>query len=443
MSLKADMINYETVPIQSSHYKYQEVIKQTGGTTETITTSGGQQAVFELAPNVYNFSKFKYAMTLTPAASGASQYNWMACDGWTMIRRLQLTTRSGVHLVDIDDVAKLTNMFIRRNISQDKAVIQDTGANFFTGFSAFQGTPATNYRQTADVAEIYQEGRYTLTGGSNTATPVVNCLLDFSMLFHTLFEQDKTLFLGPDSLYLTITFAPTTQFLWFGDSATDPTSSATIYAGSVAVTGQKLWTCIDENPETVAMLKDKVAGGSLRVIYEDPLYNLSSLSGTSQNVSVRYNPGQGKRLKKIYHAIYSNTQSVNTAFDKNALADAKAKEYYIRINEKRTADYNIDTSSFNDYIFYADQKQGSNLVGRDAWYYNYVIETDFTTPYTVSKIVDGPIPWDNIEQGLPLDGEIKYDFLGVDMANATFQHIVFGVVQKELVVSSSGLSVVH
>lgn len=448
--------------MKTSQYKMVRQPTQTGGNIP-VSTAGGQQAVFEVPPSVYNWSKSRFEFTCTPAASGTTLYNYCQTDGFTFIRTMKLTTRSGVEIFSCDDVAKFTNMVMRRKMPVHKAQNLESGyavggtpltitytGTFTEGASVLKANDVVFYRPTDNLSRKNQ-GELTylwpINGTIGTADPIVNVSYPLGLIFESLFEEDKSLFLGNDVLYLTITFNASNIPFFTSTAADAPATGPAAYAGELTLSNLNLYLAQDTNLETINMLKSKVASPEgLRVLFKHPIYNKLSLSSTTQNASVKYNASVGKRLKTIYHAIYNGTETSNTAFDHNNLADAKCSDYYITITDnngtRRMTDQNLDTSAFMDYKFYKDQFVGSAIQDANDYYYNWVVETNLGAPQSVDERNYNNPTFDNIMEGMPLDHEIKYDAF-MTTTNANYNHYIFGIVMRELLVNSNGITIIN
>lgn len=440
--------------MKTSQYKMIQQTPQTNGDI-SVTNAGGQQAVFEIPPGVYNWSKSRFDFTCTPAAmAGTDCFNFCQTDGFTFIRTLKLTTRSGVEIFSCDDLAHFTNMLMRRKISRHDAFAleSDTSGTFTEGGCVLKKVDGSFLRPTSDTA-LTKIGElnylWPVAGGEATTTPVVNVSYRLGLIFESLFEEDKSLFLGNDILYLTFTFHSSGVPFFYSTNAgnTPATGGSTAYSGTLTLSNVKLYLAQDTNIETINMLRSKVASPEgMRILFKHPIYNKLTLSTTSQNASVKYNASLGKRLKSIYHSLYHATESANTAFDHNNLADAKCLEYYITITDnmgtRRMTDQNLDTSAYQDYKFYKDQLVGSGISEVNDYYYNWVVETNLGTPYSVNEREMNNPTFDNVIEGMPLTHEVKYDAF-MTTANNTHNHYIYGIVLRELLINSNGITILN
>jgi hypothetical protein len=70
----AKELEYKSEELLHGSYQLSKIIPPTG-TTSTITSSGGNEILFELPARVFNLSKSILNFTLLTPASGANQYN--------------------------------------------------------------------------------------------------------------------------------------------------------------------------------------------------------------------------------------------------------------------------------------------------------------------------------------------------------------------------------
>lgn len=441
MSIVSEELDFKSLSISHGTYQLSKVTPQSGLSTVNITTSGGQESIFEFSPRVYNLGRSILSFTATPNASGASQYNWFHCDGLSMIRQIQLYTRTGVYMVDIQDLNKYMKMTMRMShkikdvITWDKA---DDADGYFEGLrcnntdevqitaSALGGRPTT-----AGLANTSMlEPSYTFVGAVNTATPVINFQVPFSRIVDSIIGLDRDQLFG-ETIYLRIVWAPSTQAVFFGTSATNPTTGATVFAGELVLSNLLVYLAVEQNPIIIQEMQNKYnAGLSYMVPYV--YHNKQNLSSTSQNISLKYNRAHGMKLKKILWSPFNNTESVNTTYDNDNLADDKVLSYYTLVNNVRTSQFNYNTSAGEDWLDKKHLFKDSCILGSNEYYYNFVHVEDFTD----GKGLDA-----NIDDGLDLTTEIKWD-MSATTADAQHNHYIYAIATKQLTVSPAGVTLI-
>jgi hypothetical protein len=114
-SVVDESLNYEKMVHTYGTYQLSRLIQQTGGQGVVVGIAGGDQSIFEIPPKVMNFSKSILSFTLAPTVTAGALFPFMFVDGYPCIRQLQLYTRSGLYLCDINDFDRYSNMTMRRN----------------------------------------------------------------------------------------------------------------------------------------------------------------------------------------------------------------------------------------------------------------------------------------------------------------------------------------
>jgi hypothetical protein len=150
------------------------------------------------------------------------------------------------------------------------------------------------------------------------------------------------------------------------------------------------------------------------------------LTGTNQNVILNLDRSVGLTLKRIVHTVWNNTESAATTYDRNSIGDVKVKEYYTMVNTRREQDDNIDLSNDDDFYLLKGKLAGS-FSGNDVSHfsYNWFHLSDFSgVPSNKPLWLQAKEDQDKI-QGVPLDVQLKWQFVGVDLASGTYNHRSF------------------
>jgi len=109
------------------------------------------------------------------------------------------------------------------------------------------------------------------------------------------------------------------------------------------------------------------------------------------------------------------------------------------LDNNRIQEYNLSCAAGDDYIYLKDQFKGSIIESSNVYYYNWVWIENFAGYVEKSgKVGDS----DNIESGLDLSLERKWDFYGISMVNDNYNHYTFAITQKMLTVNSTGITVI-
>lgn len=227
-SIVDDALNYEKIIHTYGTYQLSKVVQQAGLQTMTVGAAGGVESVFEIPAKVFNLSKSFLSFTIGPdTAAGANNYNWANIDGFSAIRQVQLYTRGGLYLCDINDFDRYTNMTLRRNVLCDdmfgwdnpspSALIAATSGNLEGLAVNANGVAAGQVRpDNSALISPYKEPLYVLNAGVNTLTPSFNVLLNLSSVKNSILSENKDLWFGGEILYLRVVWNTPSKVFFAG-----------------------------------------------------------------------------------------------------------------------------------------------------------------------------------------------------------------------------------
>ena len=102
MSLVSRELDYKSVDVSHGSYQLSKITPQSE--SNIITPNGGEEAIFEIpGSKVINFGRSILSFQFTPGTAGSAKFNWIHCDWFPFIRQLQLYTREGLFLCDIQN----------------------------------------------------------------------------------------------------------------------------------------------------------------------------------------------------------------------------------------------------------------------------------------------------------------------------------------------------
>lgn len=451
---RARELNYERTMLAHGSYEYHKITPREGTNNIPVGPNSTATNHIEIPPLVHNENRSFLNFTLTPAiaaGAGAAHYNNMFLDGIPCIQSIQLLTKSGLYLADITDANVYTNLIGRRETKLDE--ITCTSANVASGVGYIENglvknnglinaVPSLRYAAAAAVnaATNYFEPRYVSIGADGTATPVLNYRINLGTYKNSLFALDKDVYFGGEILVLKIIWAPGSRVKYHTSVATGVNTNVSEDTSGYTISNLELMLAVETNPELERDARDKamsMEGFQIVVPYVYTIKNNFGV-GTTQNITTRLDAGHGRKLLKIYYAPYNNTEQSNTAYDHNCLSDGKIITFYTTINDRRTSQFNYDTSSYEDWLVQKEKLKGSCIFSEDEYYYNWCWVEDFTNNYRMydkSALVDES----NIIDGLTLTNQqIKYSIYST-CASAAYNHFFFVITQKLLVVSPNGI----
>ena len=187
----------------------------------------------------------------------------------------------------------------------------------------------------------------------------------------------------------------------------------------------------------------------------------NSNSGTSQNISIQLDQGNGRSLMKVYHAPYNQQEQLDTMYDHantgtiagasdttvTGAVNQKLTQYYTQLNGKRNQDITIDctnysgNSSFLDYMSHRRQLRGSIIRNANIYQYNWFHCDDFSD-------FGAKYDQDNngeLIAGIPMSvSPLTWSFVGVSFRAAlnAFQHYTWFVFVKKLTMAPGVVEVI-
>lgn len=373
----SSQLNFTKNNVVHPQYRLQQIVPQTGSADISITSSGGQYVQFAIPMDlVYNLSRSYLTFTMTPAAGGASTYNLTPKCVMAPINGIQFFNTKNLLLVDQRSLNVASKVFhmpltsLEDSSSMDRYSGGGSRAGEFFRQSNSLNTDNNRFDNTdADVS--YTEVQYFEAGGSNTATPVHYIKLPLNRILHSLFEVDKDLYFN-SIMYLRINFEASSRIYWASASATDPTSSAAAYTGSVTISSATLYLAVESDNEIAEDLKNKVKSDSGLIVLTDFMRtDTQNIAGTSKSLESIVNRNDGMFLKRVYTGVLHNTTTSYTMYDTTNISGAKVTSFYTTLNSKRLQDYNITCANDDDYMLLKDRLKGSCILSANVYDYNW------------------------------------------------------------------------
>ena len=173
----------------------------------------------------------------------------------------------------------------------------------------------------------------------------------------------------------------------------------------------------------------------------------NSNQGTTQNISIQLDQGNGRSLVKVYHAPYNSNEDLDMAYDHSnndtiagtysATLNQKVLQYYTQLNGKREQDLTLDctyTGPFTDYMQHRRMLRGSMLSNLNTYQYSWHHCSDYAD-YGPRYDQDNK---GELISGIPMSvSPLTWSFIGVNMRALlnTFQHYTWFVFIKKLTMS--------
>eukprot|EP00732_Lithocolla_globosa_P000101 Lithocolla_globosa_v1_NODE_19_length_9697_cov_21.310620.p2 type:complete len:445 gc:universal NODE_19_length_9697_cov_21.310620:1929-3263(+) len=442
MSVIAQELDYSSSSVSHGTYQFSKTTPLVAlAAADSITTSGGQESIFELPSKAFNLERSVLSFSATPVSGTlATKTFWSHTDGFPYVRQIQVYTKEGLYLCDIQDAHKYCKMTMRRFTKFSDITTSDTltsgaaAGGYFTGLypsrTAITGTSAIR-PSNVDAKTPYWEPAYCLPGVQDDIdAPIVNIQIPLSRIANSIF-LDRDMYFG-ESIYIRLVWAPTTQVLFKATTSTDPSTGAGVSDSNLTISDLLIYLAVEQNPVVVQSLMDKYKSGSLSFNIPFVYMNIQSLTGTQHNLQVRYSRPHGKKLKAILWTPFNATDTLNNAYDTDNKADAKVLDYYTMVNSVRLTQFNYDTSTGNDWMYYKEKLSNSCILSSDEFYYNWSGDILFSGG-RYSDINNA-----NLDDGLDLSEEVKIDIQATTAG--ALKHMIYAVTLKTLNITPTGIT---
>lgn len=442
---------------QELKYKYSElfapqtilrkIYPRSGSQTITISPTAQSECVFELPSDPMSLGNSFLTFAVLPTAAGAGFHNHFADHTFPYAYSIQLyPSKSTERLVDITDLAKYLDVVVKAEMPMDEFLAQ-SDLDMLHPSNSLNTDPKALHLENAvslPADKNYVEPAYTLSGGANTATPVRYVQFKLSNLYNTILAMKKILYFGGQTLYLRIMFGPGNAMGFYSSSGNDPCDTPVALAQNVVLSNVQLHLAIVDQGND---LYEKLVNKDMKVIIPAVrCYKQAPTASTQQTISHKLTLQDGLQLKRIYHAVYHQTESASTIFDHSNRAGAKVSEYFTSMDGKRLQDYNLLTSTTyntldnrSDWEYMRNNLKNSVLQDYKVFQHNWFHMDSWDGLSGDQKKNLADMPLENIKSGLDLLKDRKYDFVARTIANNAYNHYTFVIVLNEVELSKNGI----
>ena len=418
-------------------YHFTKIYPQTGGQGVTVNT-GSQDTIFEIPARALNFGRSSLRFTATPTAAGGILCNWLYADCLAGIRQIQLYTRGGVFLCDINHLERYSKIAMKAFTKKQDAEEIDIGNDGETGFSPGNvrgGINADTYTYSAvDTSITHSSPIYVQPGTANAAEPVLMVDVPMSLIKNSVLAMDKDLYFN-EILLLKVVWNERAAWGFTSNLVTDPAGGvAAAIAQNITLTNVAFHLALENNQTISTCLIEKVMKGGLQTIVPY-VYSHRNVPGAnvSQNVSVRINGAMGRHVKAIIHSPFAAAEAIATRYLNTNVNRTNVVSYYTTIDNARRMEADIVTANNDDYHLMKNTIPDTVATAALGIYrYNWFHIDKFSG--------DEDDSGDVVDSGLPLDTEHKWDFVGTLNA-AAYNHYTFVIVTRALTVSPEGIMI--
>ncbi len=460
-------LDYEKKGYVHPEYRFSQVLPLSGGQTVTVSTAGGQETQFEIPVRPVNLSR-TYLQFQASIAALAANSNMVFGDCIPFFQQVQAYTRSGLYLADLNYANNYTKVVLNAETKLPEFLNNNTqsSANIAAGDPTADpqviGSGAMFYRNNILVAAgagvnppaprptmlgvgsnlSYTEPAYLLSTAAVNNICTFNVTIDLGKFKNTIFSLNKDLYFG-EIIILRLVWAPGIKVAYRGTQAGGDIDDTPVpLASDVNISQLSLKIAVEKNQGIQNQLLSKISAGGLSILVPYVHSFKTNLGGSTQSVSIRLNRGHGIRLRKVYHSLFNNAETANTAYDHNNLPTAaaanlsrKTASYYTMLNNERLQEFDLVTRRLDDWNILKDSLKGSVIQNHNIYHYNWFHRDVFDGEYSMENDMS------NLAAGLDLNTEQKWDIF-LQVVNANYNHYTFAVVEKLLTVTPNGITII-
>jgi hypothetical protein len=430
--------------LRHAQYNYNTMQPNTFG-QPIVLSSSRVPLITNIVSEVFNLSRsFLQFQVKLPAV--ANKYIWTYANTIGCIGHIQHYCNNNQWIVDLDNANNYL-CAIKGEMSQEDLQSLDATNGLRISNSLRNAVPAL--RTNASIGGIgiapsdrsFTEQSYFAVGGLG-ADVIINYNIPLRLYKNSFLSVDKDIYHGITS-YLRIYWESLSKIAYTSDIPSNPShSSNAIYPsnnGAVIQNFVIMLAQVDE-PAISEMIKQQFMSG-LSFFIPYPLCMKTPNSGTKQNIVQTMQTGMGQMLAKVFHQVYNNTESIDTAYDcsnnsglvgapsTDNSANMKVKEFWSLINGSRETNLSIDCTYPNNYDYMLAKRnlRGSCLPSLNAYQYNWVYLRDYCDFGGVANFNDD----NEMIGGKPLtDTPFIWTFNGQTMVNNNYQHYQWFIVYK-------------
>lgn len=512
-------LRYDKTSEVKPSYRWDQIIQiGTNGTTMP-SPFAGQPSIFELPSLVYNLSKSYLTYTFSIPAVGANRAS-LAYNGFLpLINQIQFYDKRKVLMLDLPNVPQYTKIIFPSNTKYKDFLSNSTGNNTFQATTPSTTIPSvlnpicinnalansTTTVYTSDrpntfpqftvgaddsliAAQLFDPSNINyveMSYGSISTTNTINTVtiqFNFNLLKNTILALDKDICFG-DFAYLNIIWNGFTSAGYSFRTDTNAISTAAALPTAFPLSNLYLYLAVETNENIVNYVQSKLnSDKGIDLLVDFPYAQNFPLNAafpalgagiaptvftTQQAFYVKYGPGIGLRLKKVYWTAFNAvTQPLANQFDNNNVNSSalftsntgggqpgipptsKIAQFQTKLNNKVINQYPIDCTQLQDYLLIKDYIKDSVLQNSNIYQYNWfwvdVFDSNKTTEHNDDEIA-----------GLPLNYDLRYDVNTNAVVvytnnnagrtvynNANYIYYTFGIVQRQLIIKNLGVVII-
>ena len=406
----------------------------------TVPYAGTTTVQFEFPTKSINFPLSRIAGNIVFPASG-DQYirTYVTADSPSLIGAGSFKARTGGTLFDMEYVPNFCKMVNRYDKDINEVMSNDERDAIFP----LRSNTETRNITGSVINHAYVEAAYNTHSGLNAAytLPLGESLAD--IFPHTIFAKKHDIKF-PEIMTLTLRLGPGNRYAWLaGSNGNDvPWNTVADLAGDITITDFHILLSINDDPKLEDVINRELMSG-VRYVMDTVVCSQNRFPQTdSQNVSITYNSGHGKRIKKIYHSVFNNTETRNVALDNDCVATRKVTEYTVKINDRSITDDKLLTNPVypTAYYYHKPLLKGTSVTSANIYHANFVHIEDLGrlgSPHDQNLLGIRP---ESVVAGISLDQDFKFTF-AASTQNVAYVHYTFAVVQRDILITATSIHI--
>ena len=441
-------LEYEQKSYSHPYYKMLRINPLQG--TQSLTLNASRQSIqIELpASECFNLSRSYLQMTLNVDAQGSSPAFGRIFNDTLPISSINLRTRSGVVLCELDFLAQYVRIANR---------IKTRIAHYITDGDRDLLTPSKDLAITsggqAVTSSVRPDGSLPSFGflepvyiqtSTDAQASVKYYSIPLNVISETIFELDKDLWFG-ETLLMTLNVSPLAEIVYrtegAGSVANAPQTNAKAPIGSTnRLSDIILYLAVEQNVVIKKQVMDLVQAGKFKMILPYVHYYLNPRNSSGNNsVSLRFNRGHGEYLRSILHIPVNGGATSNTVYDSSNVNGAKITRYFTTTQNMRDQDFDalcndVDTSlASSAWTLIRDKIRGTVAgLNENSYFYNFFILSDYSELGSEDDIARLNTPKWNLQCGRSLENEVKWDLIATHANANLINHYSFARVSKTM-----------
>jgi len=364
-------INYSTKAELHPNYRLDQLTPQSSAQV-VITNAGGNNSLFEINPVAFNLNKSYLCFDYVTAAPIAARVANVFRSVLSPIRQIQFYARNGQMMCDLQNFDVFSRVIFNSDFSIDELangnpdtpVYRNNTLNSTATIGGANGARPGLVAAPTRANLSYIEQAYVNANLTATTATTTRYRIPFSFFKNTILALNKDLYFG-DITYLRIYWNQYTNLGFISDGL-DPPVAFAAFAANVNIDNLYMYLAVETNEKINATLAQTIASPVGLNTLIDFVYQENFVpTGATPSFYVKYGPGMGQRLKRIYWCFLNTPAArVDDVYNIENMAGAALTSFYAELDGHRIIQYNIqcgDAVGNQDYMILSERLKGGAI----------------------------------------------------------------------------------